>query len=255
MAGESEQMVNIVLNGIVTLSKLAGKAIGSIVKNGVAIVAAIVKNRKSKVAGKTSMKKLLRSGDKLQTVELTKEQYKEFKHRAKKKILYTPFINKKDKNEMISIVFSDRSVPLVNAVLNKMKYATLADEADKNIKDKNEISGDDPKKKDIQLSENSKDAKDNLNSKKKESGHREDKPSVVAKLEKFDEEIKKEQARERTGERHRRYYDSDLITGDSKADGTVFVEKKPGAKKTRENRKARSNAKPEKRTKTKGLEL
>lgn len=86
----ADEMVRMVLNGTGVAIKLTGSA----AKNLAALLVAWSKNEK-KVYGKTSMMKLLKSGEPLQVLSMTREQYSRFKGMAKKKVLYAPFLNKK----------------------------------------------------------------------------------------------------------------------------------------------------------------
>ena len=91
MNGEAaDEVVRMVLNG----SEVAIRLTGSAAKNLAAILVAWSKNHK-KVYGKTSMMKLLRSGEELQVLSLTKEQYQDFKASARKQVLFAPFVDTK----------------------------------------------------------------------------------------------------------------------------------------------------------------
>ena len=70
MNGEAaDEVVRMALNG----TEVAIRLTGSAAKNLAAILVAWSKNHK-KIYGKTSMMKLLRSGEELQVLSLTKEQ-------------------------------------------------------------------------------------------------------------------------------------------------------------------------------------
>ena len=75
MNGEAaDEVVRIMLNG----TEVALRLTGSAAKNLGVILYEWAKNN-PKVTGKTSMMKLLRSGDELQVVTLTRDQYDQFK--------------------------------------------------------------------------------------------------------------------------------------------------------------------------------
>lgn len=124
MAGEAaDEFVRIMLNG----TEVAVKLTGSAAKNLAALLIAWSKNEK-KVYGKTSMMRLLRSGDELQVLSLNKEQYQQFKTMAKKKVLYAPFINNLADDGKIDVVISSKSIPIVNYILKKIGYGEVTKE-------------------------------------------------------------------------------------------------------------------------------
>lgn len=124
MGGEAaDELVRIVLNG----TEVAIKLTGSAAKNLAALLIAWSKKEK-KVYGKTTMMKLLRSGDELQVLSLNREQYAQFKEMARKKVLYAPFLNTKSDDGKVDVVISGKSVPLVNFILKKIGYGEVEKE-------------------------------------------------------------------------------------------------------------------------------
>lgn len=124
MNGEAaDEVVRMALNGTEVAIRLTGAA----AKNLAAILVAWSKNHK-KVYGKTSMMKLLRSGEELQVLSLTKEQYKEFKTAARKQVLFAPFVDTKSEDEKVDVVISSRSIPLINHILERIGYAHVTQE-------------------------------------------------------------------------------------------------------------------------------
>lgn len=117
----ADEMVRMVLNG----TEVAIKLTGSAAKNLAALLVAWSKNEK-KVYGKTTMMKLLKSGEPLQVLSMTKEQYSKFKGMAKKKVLYAPFLNKKREDGKLDVVISEKSLPMVNHILKKIGYGEVA---------------------------------------------------------------------------------------------------------------------------------
>ena len=117
----ADEMVRMVLNG----TEVAIKLTGSAAKNLAALLVAWSKNEK-KVYGKTTMMKLLKSGEPLQVLSMTKEQYSKFKGMAKKKVLYAPFLNKKRGDNKLDVVISEKSLPMVNHILKKIGYGEVA---------------------------------------------------------------------------------------------------------------------------------
>lgn len=118
MNGEAaDEVVRMVVNG----SEVAIRLTGSAAKNLAAILVAWSKNHK-KVYGKTSMMKLLRSGEELQVLSMTKEQYLDFKASARKQVLFAPFMDKKSEDGKVDVVIAARSIPLVNHILDRIGY-------------------------------------------------------------------------------------------------------------------------------------
>lgn len=113
----ADEFVRIMLNG----TEVAIRLTGSAAKNLAALLVAWSKNEK-KVYGKTTMMKLLKSGEPLHVLPMTKEQYSKFKGMAKKKVLYAPFLNKKRGDGKLDVVISEKSLPLVNHILKRIGY-------------------------------------------------------------------------------------------------------------------------------------
>lgn len=117
----ADEMVRMMLNGTEVVIRLTGSA----AKNLAALLVAWSKNEK-KVYGKTTMMKLLKSGEPLQVLSMTKEQYSKFKGMAKKKVLYAPFLNEKRGDNKLDVVISEKSLPMVNHILKKIGYGEVA---------------------------------------------------------------------------------------------------------------------------------
>ena len=121
MSGDAaDEVVRIMLNGTEVAVRLAGSG----VKNLAAMLIAWSKKEK-KPYGKTNMMRLLKSGEELQVISLDREQYKQFKELAKKKVLYAPFLNTKEKDGKVEVVISSKSIPLVNYILRKIGYGDV----------------------------------------------------------------------------------------------------------------------------------
>ena len=173
MNGEAaDEVVRMALNGTEVAIRLTGAA----AKNLAAILVAWSKNHK-KVYGKTSMMKLLRSGEELQVLSLTKEQYKDFKAAAKRQVLFAPFVDTKSEDEKVDVVISSRSIPLINHILERIGYAHVTQEQEE------------PPKKDTPSRQSSSETKEhseasNSNrSRPTEEPNGKRKPSVLAQLE------------------------------------------------------------------------
>ena len=106
MSGDAaDEVVRIMLNGTEVAVRLAGSG----VKNLAAMLIAWSKKEK-KPYGKTNMMRLLKSGEELQVISLDREQYKQFKTLAKKKVLYAPFLNTKEEDGKVEVVISSKSI-------------------------------------------------------------------------------------------------------------------------------------------------
>ena len=108
----ADEVVRMMING----TEMAVRLTGSAAKNLAAILVAWSKKEK-KVYGKTTIMKLLKSGEPLQVLPMTREQYSRFKSMARRKVLYAPFLNTKVKNDKVDVVISEKSLPMVNYIL------------------------------------------------------------------------------------------------------------------------------------------
>lgn len=167
----ADEFVRIMLNG----TEVAIRLTGSAAKNLAALLIAWSKNEK-KVFGKTTMMKLLKSGEQLHVLtNMPVEQYKEFKRLAGRKVLYAPFVNKRRGDSKLDIVLSEKSIPLINHILKRIGYGNVEQVQEQ----KPEL-----KKKDTPSKPSSRDAKDrSAASQDGQSPRREEKQSVKAKLE------------------------------------------------------------------------
>ena len=173
MNGEAaDEVVRMVVNG----SEVAIRLTGSAAKNLAAILVAWSKNHKE-VYGKTSMMKLLRSGEELQVLSMTKEQYLDFKASARKQVLFAPFVDKKSEDGKVDVVIAARSIPLVNHILDRIGYIHV------------EPDNEEPPKKDTPSRRSSSGARQQPEvrqpdrSRPTEEQYNDKKPSVLAQLE------------------------------------------------------------------------
>ncbi len=175
----ADEFVRIMLNG----TEVAIRLTGSAAKNLAALLIAWSKNEK-KVYGKTTMMKLLRSGDELRVLtNMTKDQYKEFKKQVGNKVLYSPFIDKKKGGDKLDIVIPAKSIPLINPTLKRIGYGVV---------EKTEAKEAEPPKKDTPSRPSSRDAADrSAASKDGQPQNGTKKKSVKEKLENFRRENKK----------------------------------------------------------------
>ena len=187
----ADEMVRMMLNGTEVVIRLTGSA----AKNLAALLVAWSKNEK-KVYGKTTMIKLLKSGEPLQVFSLTKEQYGKFKGMAKKKVLYAPFLNKKRRDDRMDVVISEKSLPMVNHILKKIGYGEAV---------KSQEKAEDAKKKDTPSRQSSKDAE--VRSEARQDDHSKEKPnprkeSVKTKLEANRKQLQKKETPSKSRQRN-----------------------------------------------------
>lgn len=116
----AEEVVRMALNGVDITIRLVGAG----AKNLAALLIAWAKKEKKHV-GKTSLPKLLTSGDELHVLSLTKEQYVGFRRQAKKKITYAPFLNTKNKDGKVDIILGAKQLNFANHVLSRIGYGNV----------------------------------------------------------------------------------------------------------------------------------
>ena len=204
MNGEAaDEVVRIMLNG----TEVALRLTGSAAKNLGVILYEWAKNN-PKVTGKTSMMKLLRSGEELQVVTLTRDQYDQFKALAKKQVLFAPFVNKEKNDGMVEVVISSRSLAIVNHILEDIGYGKRTQAEEEPSKKENT-----PSKRSSSDSKDKPQARQSDRNSPTEARNSNGKPSVLAQLEanrKFlEEQERKEQERELLVPRRRKTKDKD----------------------------------------------
>ena len=204
MNGEAaDEVVRIMLNG----TEVALRLTGSAAKNLGVILYEWAKNN-PKVTGKTSMMKLLRSGEELQVVTLTRDQYDQFKALAKKQVLFAPFVNKEKNDGMVEVVISSRSLAIVNHILEDIGYGKRTQAEEEPSKKENT-----PSKRSSNDSKDKPQARQSDRNSPTEDRNSNGKPSVLAQLEanrKFlEERERKEQEHELHVTRRRKTKDKD----------------------------------------------
>lgn len=200
----AEEVVRMAVNG----ADIAIRLVGAGAKNLALLLLAWSRNEKV-LAGKTSLPKLLSSGDELHVLSLSKEEYSAFKKQARKKITYAPFLNTKNKDGKVDIVVGLRQEGIVNRILNRIGYqdikagsgarAEIMDDREKeNLGMHSDSPSGDSKKNDTPSRRSSKECRD---SSPRRDDPRGSKPSVEKQLEenkrKLERESKKQQDRTR----------------------------------------------------------
>ena len=206
----AEEVVRMAVNG----ADVAIRLVGAGAKNLALLLLAWARNEKVHV-GKTSLPKLLSSGDELHVLSLSKEEYSAFKKQARKKITYAPFLNNKNKDGKVDIVVGLKQEGIVNRILDRIGYQNIkagsgarAEILDDWEKEAIGMSFDDPsrdsKKNDTPSRRSSKECRDNSHRRDDLTGS---KPSVEKKLEenkrKLERESKKQKDRTRDKSRNK----------------------------------------------------
>ena len=200
----AEEVVKMTLNGV----DVAIRLVGAGAKELASLLVTWVKKEKKHV-GKTSLPKLLTSGDELHVLSLTKEQYEGFRRQAKKKITYAPFLNTKSKDGKVDIVLGAKQLHFANYILNRIGYgniepgtgarAEILDDREKEaLGMRSDSPSGDSKKNDTPSRRSSKECRDNS---PRRDDPRGSKPSVEKQLEenkrKLERESKKQKDRTR----------------------------------------------------------
>ena len=80
---------------------------------------ALARNHK-KVYGKTSLKKILQQTRDIRTFSLTPEQYREFSHQAKDKVLFAGIQDKEQPDAPIDLVIPTTDLELANVIFKRL---------------------------------------------------------------------------------------------------------------------------------------
>ena len=121
----AEQMVRILLDGTETVVKITGEGARQLA----AFLYAWAQQEHGKNPaqhGRTSMVRLLKSGQELQVFRLRKEEYAAFKPQARQyKLLYAALRNRRDPDGLIDVVVRTDEIPRVNHVLERLGYGSV----------------------------------------------------------------------------------------------------------------------------------
>ena len=116
----AEEVVRMAVNG----ADVAIRLVGAGAKNLALLFLAWSRNDKVH-AGKTSLPKLISSGDEMHVLSLSKEEYAAFKKQARKKITYAPFLNNKNKDGKVDVVVGMKQEGIVNRILDRIGYQNI----------------------------------------------------------------------------------------------------------------------------------
>ena len=179
----AEQMVRILLDGTETVVKITGEGARQLA----AFLYAWAQQEPGKNPaqhGRTSMVRLLKSGQELQVFRLRKEEYAAFKPQARQyKLLYAALRNRRDPDGLIDVVVRTDEIPRVNHVLERLGYGSVQ-------------QGENSKKKEPPSSRSSSAAGDRPRRSAEDADSRgERKTSVRARLELYRKEAEKPKGR------------------------------------------------------------
>lgn len=178
----AEQVIRIALSG----GDIALRLTGSLVKNAAAFLLAMRQNNKV-VYGRKSIKKLLQNTRDLRVFPMSKEQFRQFEKLARpRKILYAGVADKQRKSGTVDLILPTTEIERANMI-----FETIAlNRKRKRIEAARE---DAVKKKEPPSQSNSKNSRDKSTSQNKSRTN--EKPSVTAKLEAFDQALKQQAAK------------------------------------------------------------
>ncbi len=121
----AEQIVRISLEGFEVAAKITGHG----AKDIAALLYAVMKD-KTKTAGKTKLKNMLKSGKELKVFSVRQEDFKKFTEEAKRYgILYSALINKKNKSNdgIVDIMVRAEDASKINRIVERFKMSRYDD--------------------------------------------------------------------------------------------------------------------------------
>lgn len=188
----AEQVVRLVLNGVEVTAKITGSG----AKNIAAMLYAIMKDQK-KIAGKTKLTNMLKSGKELKVFSVKQNEFEKFKEEAKKYgVLYCALGKKNSIDGIIDVLVKVEDAGKINRIVDRFKLSRynevkIIDEIEKSKistqeKDNNSSN---PKLAKTEKSPLSKPSLKNKSFSEQEGTKLETKPSVRKKLEEYKKEI------------------------------------------------------------------
>lgn len=123
-ADAADQVVRMMLSG----GEISIRLTGSALKNGLAMLLALIKNHK-KVFGKINMVRMLRDTRDIRSFTMTPQQFKAFQALARKfKLLYAAVQNGYGRNALVDVVLPSTEIARANMVFDKIKFAPVQEE-------------------------------------------------------------------------------------------------------------------------------
>lgn len=185
-SGEAaDQAVRMILSGCEVAVRLTGSAM----KNTAAILLALARNHK-KVAGKTSLTKMLRETRDIRLFPMSEEQYSQFRQLAKQqKILYAAITDRDRHGGQIDLVIPAADVGRANLVFERMLYRDAAPQTTEPQKEC-------PPKKERRSGRDSRGTRDSsgISSRSEAMRTTDDRPSVEGRLKAYQEELNQRQS-------------------------------------------------------------
>lgn len=127
----ADEVVRIALNGTEVMIRLAGSG----ARNLASLLVEWSRSEK-KTGGKTSIGKLLASGDTLQVLTLDAKTYHKFRSAARNRILYAAFADRRNDRQEIDVIFGQRNAALMDYLLDRIGYTAPVREEDTPLPDK-----------------------------------------------------------------------------------------------------------------------
>ena len=176
----ADQVVRMMLSGSEVTVKLAGSAL----KNGLAMLFALLKNHK-RVYGKVNMTKLLRETRDIRTFQMTPAQFRQFRRRAGAlKILYSAVQERNSPLAPVDVIMPVTEVERANMIFEKIKY--VPEKEKQAVKEKDEKPKEEPERKKESRSERDSCAtRDNSSTRSEKAKTTSERPSVLERLKGF----------------------------------------------------------------------
>lgn len=127
----ADEVVRIALNGTEVMIRLAGSG----ARNLASLLVEWSRSEK-KTGGKTSIGKLLESGDTLQVLTLDQDIYHKFRSAARNRILYAAFADRRNDRQEVDVIFGQRNAALMDYLLDRIGYTAPVREEDTPLPDK-----------------------------------------------------------------------------------------------------------------------
>lgn len=118
----SGETADLMVRESIQMTESAVKLAGLGAKNLAAFLLALA-NDQQKVAGKTNLRRLIRSGEELAIFSIKEEDFEKFQREGKQYgILFCPIVNKLEGNGCIELMARARDAKQINRVLERMGY-------------------------------------------------------------------------------------------------------------------------------------
>lgn len=168
----AEQVVKMMLTG----GEVSVRLVGSALKNGLAMLFALIKNHK-KVFGKTNMVKLLRETRDIRTFTMTPAQFRLFQGAARRfKLLYSAVQDRRNRRALVDVILPATEIERANMIFEKIKFTPEREEPKQPEKEE-------PVEKKGRRSEpDSRDTRDNSSTRDEKKRTTREKPSIEEML-------------------------------------------------------------------------